>query len=439
MRRFPRSLFLAALVACLAAFWSAGSAAAPSASASSGRSHYAASSASSLRLSGPYRAALRRFLARKARPRKPSPRPSAPVATRDKAPVPSPQPTSPKPPSPPPQPQPPAPTPAAGPAGGYGVSFDNPEYLDAATRDRELDAMAAMGARWIRFDIKWSDVQWHGQATWDWRKYDPLVDAARARGFTVLANLAYSPTWARPAGTSDKFGPDTAARRTAYATFTAETVKHFAGRVGYWEIWNEPNGSMFWAPKPSASDYTALLRAAYASIKAADSNAFVVAGSTTPAPNDAEHIDEVEFLRSVYASGGAGSFDAWSHHPYTVSPSLAHPDNAWYQMAGTSPSIRGVMAANGDGGKRVWGTEFGPTTGGNASHALSEAAGASQVTEAYTLWRGYSWAGPLFVYTQRDLAPYGASTDSFNYYGMLRNDFSRKPAWDAYRALALGS
>ena len=129
--------------------------------------------------------------------------------------------TSPQPQPPPPansQPQPPPP--ATGPAGSvYGISFDNPEYLDAATRNRELDAIAAMGARWIRFDIKWSDVQWDGQGSFNWSKYDPLVDAARARGFTVLADLAYSPTWARPAGTTDKFGPDTDARRSAFAAF----------------------------------------------------------------------------------------------------------------------------------------------------------------------------------------------------------------------------
>jgi hypothetical protein len=67
---------------------------------------------------------------------------------------------------------------------------------------------------------------------------------------------------------------------------------------------------------------------------------------------------------------------------------------------------------------------------------MSEAGQAAQITEAYTTWNAYSWAGPLFVYTQRDHRAYGASGDSFNYYGMLRNDFSPKPAWSAYRALA---
>lgn len=338
-------------------------------------------------------------------------------------------------PKPQPQPSPRRPAPRGATGSVYGISFDNPEYLDAATRNRELDAIAGMGARWIRFDIKWSDVQWDGPASFNWSKYDPLVDAARARGFTILADLAYSPTWARPAGTNDKFGPDTDERRSAFAAFAEAAVRHFAGRVGHWEVWNEPNGPMFWAPRPKPADYAALLDVAYARIKAADPGAYVLAGATAPASSDGTWIDEVEFVSAVYGSGGKGDFDGWSHHPYTVSPTFAHNDNAWYQVFGTSPSIRSVMAANGDAGKLVWGTEFGPPTSGGPN-AMSEAEQADQVTKAYGLWRSHSWAGPLFVYTQRDKRPYGASADSFDYYGMLRYDFSPKPVWTAYRAMA---
>ena len=295
--------------------------------------------------------------------------------------------------------------------------------------------MAQMGARWVRFDVKWSDVQWDGSASFNYSKYDPLVDAARARGLNVLANLAYSPTWARPSGTTDKWGPDTDARRAAYATFVDRTVRHFAGRVSHWELWNEPNVDMFWNPRPNAAHYAALIRAAYPRMKVADPNAVVVAGATAPADSDGTRIDEVDFIQAVYANGGGGHFDAWSHHPYTVDPSWFHPNNAWTQMAGTSPSIRSVMAANGDGSKRLWGTEFGGPTHG-APHTMTEAAHAAQITEAYTTWNGYSWTGPLFVYSQRDTRVYGATGDSWFYYGMLRHDFTPKPAWDAYRAVA---
>ncbi|MBA2361485.1 MAG: hypothetical protein H0V79_11250 [Actinobacteria bacterium] len=367
---------------------------------------------------------------KKPRPQ-PEPQPAPP-------PPPAPEPPPPPPAEPPPTPPPPPPPPPAplpvGATGGFGVSFDNPEYLDAATRDRELDSMAAMGARWVRFDVKWSDVQWDGPTSFNWSKYDPLIDAARARGMTVLGNLAYSPTWARPGGTTDKFGPDTDERRRAYATFTEAALRHFAGRVKHWELWNEPNVPMFWKPTPNAAHYTALIREAYGRMKAVDPGAYILAGGTAPSNSDGIAVDEVAFLSAVYANGGRGHFDGWSHHPYTVDPSFVHPDNAWWQLAGTSPSVRSVMSANGDGAKQVWGTEFGPPTSGASS--MSESGQAAQITEAYETWASYSWAGPLFVYTQRDKMTYGASSDSFNYYGMLRYDWSRKPVWNAYLAVA---
>jgi polysaccharide biosynthesis protein PslG len=96
-----------------------------------------------------------------------------------------------------------------------------------------------------------------------------------------------------------------------------------------------------------------------------------------------------------------------------------------------------VMAANGDGLKKVWGTEYGPPTAGSPG-AVSEATQAKHVTDAYRLWRSYTWAGPLFWYSGRDVAAPGESGEAWRYHGLLRRDFTQKPAWAAYRAAAAG-
>jgi hypothetical protein len=46
---------------------------------------------------------------------------------------------------------------------------------------------------------------------------------------------------------------------------------------------------------------------------------------------------------------------------------------------------------------------------------------------------------PLFWYCDRDVAAPGASTEGWRYHGLLRFDFSPKPAWNAYRASATGA
>ena len=44
----------------------------------------------------------------------------------------------------------------------------------------------------------------------------------------------------------------------------------YKGKVSAYEVWNEPNGKVFWDPEPDAAQYTELLKAAYPAIKAAE-------------------------------------------------------------------------------------------------------------------------------------------------------------------------
>jgi polysaccharide biosynthesis protein PslG len=345
-------------------------------------------------------------------------------------------PASPPPASPPPptsDPTSPQPTPAPGERLGH--SPDNLPYASAATRDRMLDAVRDSGAKWLRFDVSWAQVQWESSSTWNWAALDAVVAGARQRGLQILGTLAYTPPWARPADCTNAV--QCAPRNLdEYAAFAAAAAARYQGDISHWEIWNEPNW-WFWRPKPDPARYAEMLRTAYPRIKAANPNAVVIAGATAPAPDDGTVYDEVTFLQRVYQHGGKGFFDAWSHHPYSHPhfPSFQHPQNAWQQMFATTPSIRSVLEANGDGAKKVWGTEYGSPTSGDYG-VVSEATQAEHAREALTLWRTYPWAGVLFWYSTRDVAAYGQATASWNYSGLLRHDFSPKPAWTAYRNAA---
>ena len=242
-----------------------------------------------------------------------------------------------------------------------GFALENLEFADAAATDRTFAEIVSTGASWIRFDVKWSEVQRVGPTAYNWANYDALVAKARARGLKLLGSLAYSPAWARPAGATDKFGPDTVARREAFARFAATAAARYRDSVTAWEVWNEPNNTMFWEPAPNAAQYVELLKLTNQAIKNANPAATVVAGATSPAPNAEGLIDEVTFIQGVYAAGGRGHFDAWSHHPYdfNLPPGTQHPDSAWWQTYGATPNIRSVMEANFDGHLKVWATEYG--------------------------------------------------------------------------------
>jgi hypothetical protein len=312
----------------------------------------------------------------------------------------------------------------------FGISTGGAiQNEDAATLARDLDVIAEAGARWVRIDINWAQIQSRGPSSYDWGAIDRVVQGATARGMKVLGIIAYTPSWARPAGASHTYGPDP----STYANFAAKAVEHYSAMgVHAYEVWNEPNWQNFWTPRPDPAAYTRLLKAAYPAIKGADPQATVLTGGTAPAPTDGTNYAPAEFLKAIYANGGGGSFDAVSHHPYGFPsfPGESHEWSAWHQMYGTNPSLRSVMIANGDGGKKIWGTEFGAPTNGHV-HAFSEDSHAEMITRAYALWKTYDWAGPLFIYQHRDL---GTSTDSGeNFFGLLRHDFSPKPAYAAYQ------
>lgn len=325
----------------------------------------------------------------------------------------------------------PTPEPVIGAASRFGLASGGTiEWAGEADLARELAGYREVGAGWMRFDVKWSVVE-ASRGSFDWTRYDRVIGAATAGGLRVVANLAYTPEWARPAGaTDDKFAPTDPAD---YARFARAAVARYAPLgVKHYEIWNEPNITAFWKPVPDPARYTDLLKLAYSRMKQADPTITVLAGSFSPAGGyhdpgcggPSRNVNAIDFLERMYAGGAAGSFDALAHHPYGGSegPSGTHRCNAWNQMAGTSPSLRSVMVANGDAGKTIWATEF-----GSEADKLGEQGQAAQIADAMRRWRTYPWAGRLMVYSYRQ------SLEGFN---LVRMDWSPRPAWYAFQAAA---
>jgi polysaccharide biosynthesis protein PslG len=361
-------------------------------------------------------------------------------ATTMSKPAPSrPAPSKPKP-SPTPTPAPtatPTPVPPAPPAASsstrtrFGFATGSIQNEDPAMLSRDLDALASTHTAWVRFDINWAQIQGGGPSSYSWAAIDRVASGIVARGMQPLGVIVFTPAWARPAGTTGHHAPDPA----QYAAFAHTAVQHYSALgVHAYEVWNEPNIQNFWE-SPDVGLYTRMLQAAYPAIKGADPSATVLTGGTAPAASNGTNIAPVDFLKGIYANGGKGSFDAVAHHPYCwpALPGDAKDWSAWYQMYGTATSLRSLMVANGDGAKKIWGTEFGAPTNGPAGSYVSEDVQAAALKAAWKLWGSYDWAGPLMWYAGRDLGT--ATTTRENFFGLLRNDFSAKPAFTALQAL----
>jgi len=70
---------------------------------------------------------------------------------------------------------------------------------------------------------------------------------------------------------------------------------------------------------------------------------------------------------------------------------------------------------------------------GTSTRAVSEAEQSAQIVEAMQAAEGWSWTGPLFLYSHRDFR--NAPGDFQSNFGLMRVDGSPKRAWTDLLAL----
>ena len=333
---------------------------------------------------------------------------------------------------------------ANGPA--IGTVADLTWGVSRAEMDRTIAAMRDAGITWVRANQNWAaaepDVKSVLNQGW-LAEIDYAVSRAGAAGMQVLMPISDGvPYWASadPAKYVDAAGvrhwnklwrPTNVSDYASFASVMVNRYKSLGVRT--WEVWNEENTSYFWPSGPSATEYTALLSAAYPAIKAADPTAKVILGGLSK--NDYDYID------ALYAAGAGKYFDAANVHPYT---GAVDPTWCWNQ-AGTTRYAKDAfcgieevyrsMVANGDSAKSIWLTEFGWSTT-TAAYGVSEATQATFLTAAVTkIQTSYPYVTHAFWYNFRNTFYLNDNpTDIEANWGLLRTDYSAKPALAAISA-----
>jgi hypothetical protein len=293
---------------------------------------------------------------------------------------------------------------------------------------RDLDRIGHMGATWVRVPFNWVTLEMHGRGQYNWSPADTLMRAANARHLHVLAVVSYTPAWARRPG---RPATDPPTNLDDYARFVGALAARYGPRgLHHFEVWNEPNITSMWTPKPDAAKYTALLRKAYPAIKRADRRAVVLTAGLSPASNtsDGTQIAPVTFVTRVYASGGRGVFDAIAHHPSTFPyrSTYVAPWSAFQQAR----AMYDVMRAHGDAAKRIWASEIAFPTGRDPL-AVTEQQQAKYLVESVRAWQAYRFSAPVFVYSMRDEG--SDLRDRYQNFGLVHRNGAAKPAYVALR------
>lgn len=289
---------------------------------------------------------------------------------------------------------------------------------------REMRAMAAAGARWVRLDLDWSHIG-RVPGRLDWCSTDRGMVAARAAGLDVIGLATYTPEWARPAGSTDKHPPLDVSHYGAFVEAAVARYRPIGVRV--FELWNEPNISHFWQPRVDPAAYSRLLQAGSAAARRAAADVVVLPAGTAPASDDKDgrSLSAVTFLEGIYAAGGGPAFDAVATHPYTYPQGPLESGTTFARL----DRLRAVMEAHGDGAKKIWLTEMGAPTG-DAPRAVSEEAQADAVTAVLRRAPTLAWIGPIIWYSYRDSGIDPEDTEAN--FGLVRRDFDPKRALQAF-------
>jgi hypothetical protein len=167
----------------------------------------------------------------------------------------------------------------------WGTGYQNRfRRMTTAQQTAVLDKMVANGITWARIDAEWWTVQ-PTSGAYDWTVVDPVVTAISNAGINVVVLLSSAPAWAKnPANTPPLNVPYSTPDPAKYAAYCAAAVTHYSAMgVTVFELWNEPNlttGASVsgWAHQLVAG-FGGLAVAAYPAMKAANPNAYVLAGT----------------------------------------------------------------------------------------------------------------------------------------------------------------
>ena len=293
---------------------------------------------------------------------------------------------------------------------------------------RTLEMVREMGAPWIVEYFPWGYYE-REKGQFDWVHPDLVVNHALRQGLTVVARIDFVPEWARPPNTTFRYLPEE--HLTDYADFLYAFVKHFAGRIHYVVVWNEPNLSFEWGYRlPDPAAYTRLLKLAYARVKEADPTVTVLAAGLAPtlAPAGSEWgMNDLEFLQRMYDAGARGSFDGLAVHAYGwVFPAddPPAPDVINYRRA---ELIHAVMARNGDGELPCFVTEAGWNDNRRWAKAVPSGLRTEYTLRAYDMaLQDWPWCRMVAMWAFRYPWPAHTYQDNFTF---VNPEFIAKPIY----------
>jgi hypothetical protein len=206
----------------------------------------------------------------------------------------------------------------------------------------------------------WADIN-TSPGIYNWTTFDSWLSTAQAHGMaSVLYTFGKTPRWASSnpnnstcdygpglCGTPDDLNADGTGTDQHWKDFVRAIATHAAGRVKYWEMWNEPNITTRWTG--TMAQLVRMSADARSIILSVDPSAVLL----TPAPANGL-TGTATWMGQYFAAGGGQYADVIAFHGY-VQHAGAHPVPE--DVVTLINNLTTVMKTYGQSSKAIWNTE----------------------------------------------------------------------------------
>jgi hypothetical protein len=318
------------------------------------------------------------------------------------------------------------------PAGAQALSRDfwgvNYTSEPSSANDFALMRQAKVGT--ARFVLGRNVVETRG-----WAPYDEIIGGLAQRRVKALPDLF----------NSDYHPPISGSARDAWVQFVRDVVSRYGPGGTFWQahpelpstpvsavqVLNEPNLPKYFISNNPVKDYATLLKITHDAIRSAGNGATVkvVLAGMPALRSEFVKFPGVSFLNRLYRVPGVKrNFDIAATHPYAENLD---------QLRRALKGIRRVMKRHGDKRTQVWVTEMGYGSDRFNHHlnfGLKGQATMLRKTFKLLLDRRRRWKVHGLVWYQWRDPPIKNPDCSFcSSAGLLRADFSAKPAFRAFK------
>ncbi|MDI6758722.1 MAG: family 1 glycosylhydrolase [Candidatus Omnitrophota bacterium] len=302
----------------------------------------------------------------------------------------------------------------------WSHEWNNYKYSIKEDLERAVALVKEIGAGRVRMDFLWSDIE-PLPGIFEFEKYDNIVELLNKNNIGILGILNYNVQWASKSGKwncppNDKL----------FISYCQNVVERYKDKIKYWEIWNEPDSSIYWEPQDGLVSYCALLKKVYPAIKEIDPEIKVLNGGLSGGYRS---------VNRLYDCGVKDYFDILNMHIFDtpLNPDAVKAVTSYPKLA------HQVMVRNSDKDKKIWITEIGcPGIPGNIEtknwwfgENPDELKQAKWLKQVYTELLRDKNIEMVFWAFFRDCK--GHWLDGTDYFGLVRWDFSQKPAYFAFK------